>query len=60
MNLLLDTTIHIDRLLGTKERKESINKVLINNELYSSSYVYGEYLNNIVNQKNTKGIIVRI
>lgn len=30
MNLLLDTTIHIDRLLGTKKRKESINKVLIN------------------------------
>lgn len=48
MKILLDTTIHIDRLLGSKERKEAVSNILRDNELYSSTYVLGEYLNNIV------------
>lgn len=45
VNLLLDTTIQIDRFLGSKERKLAINKVLLNNKLFSSTYVLGEYYN---------------
>lgn len=45
MNLLLDTTIQIDRFLSSKERKEAINDVLKDNTLYSSTYVLGEYYN---------------
>lgn len=41
MNLLLDTTIQIDRFLSSKERKEAINDVLKDNTLYSSTYVLG-------------------
>lgn len=48
MNLLLDTTIQIDRATGSKERKEAVEKVLKGNKLYCSTYVLGEYYANIV------------
>ena len=43
MELFLDTTIQIDRVTGSNERKEEIEKVLKGNKLYCSSYVLGEY-----------------
>lgn len=49
MELLLDTTIQIDRITGSKERKKEIDKVLRGNQLYSSTYVLGEYNSNVVN-----------
>ena len=49
MDLLLDTTIQIDRLTGSKERKTAVAKVLDNNTLFCSTYVLGEYYNNLVN-----------
>lgn len=49
MDLLLDTTIQIDRIIGSKERKEAIQKVLKGNKLYCSTFVLGEYYSNIVN-----------
>lgn len=48
MNLLLDTTIQIDRVTASKQRKKEIEKVLLGNGLYCSTYVLGEYYNNIV------------
>lgn len=48
MNLLLDTTIQIDRITGSKERKQSLENVLNGNELYCSTYVLGEYYNTII------------
>lgn len=49
MNLLLDTTIQIDRITGSKERKKAVEEVLRGNQLYCTTYVLGEYYNNIVN-----------
>lgn len=49
MNLLLDTTIQIDRITGSNERKAAVEKVLSGNELFCSTYVLGEYMGNIVN-----------
>ena len=49
MKLLLDTTIQIDRITGSKERKEAVKKVLSDNDLYCSTYVLGEFYSNIVN-----------
>lgn len=48
MDLLLDTTIQIDRIIGSKDRKKSINKLLKDNKLFCSTYVLGEYYTNIV------------
>lgn len=45
MNLLLDTTIQIDRATGSKQRKKEIGEVLKGNKLYCSTYVLGEYCN---------------
>lgn len=49
MNLLLDTTIQIDRITGSKERKRAIMETLKNHKLFCSSYVKGEYYSNTVN-----------
>lgn len=49
MNILLDTTIQIDRITGSKERIEKVNAVLEGNDLYCTTYVLGEYYNNIIN-----------
>lgn len=49
MNLLLDTTIQIDRITGSKERLQAVDKVLSSNTLYCSTYVLGEFYSNIVN-----------
>ena len=49
MNILLDTTIQIDRLTGSKERKAAIEEVLRENDLFCSTYVLGEYYSNLVN-----------
>lgn len=49
MKLLLDTTIQIDRIIGSRERIFAVEKVLRNNELYCSTYVLGEFYANIVN-----------
>lgn len=48
MNLLLDTTIQIDRITGSKDRKKAIEKALGDNRLFCSTYVLGEYTANIV------------
>lgn len=48
MNILLDTTIQIDRITGSKDRKESIEKVLKGNDLFCSTYVLGEYYETLV------------
>ncbi|MCM1252696.1 MAG: hypothetical protein NC321_07725 [Clostridium sp.] len=49
MNLLLDTTIQIDRMMGAKERKKAVEKVLKDNTLFCSTYVLGEYYSTLVN-----------
>ncbi len=49
MNLLLDTTIQIDRITGSNERKAAVEKVLSGNELFCSTYVLGEYMGNVIN-----------
>lgn len=49
MDLLLDTTIQIDRITGTKERQRAIRETLEGNALFCSTYVLGEYYSNIVN-----------
>ena len=49
MNLLLDTTIQIDRITGSKERKKAIQDVLQGHRLFCSTYVKGEFYSNIVN-----------
>lgn len=50
MNLLLDTTIQIDRITGSRERKKPIKEVLKDNRLFCSTYVQGEYYSNIVKE----------
>ena len=42
MNLLLDTTIQIDRITGSKERKKAVEEILKDNRLFCSTYVLGE------------------
>lgn len=49
MDLLLDTTIQIDRITGTRERQSAVKEKLRGNELFCSTYVLGEYYSNIVN-----------
>lgn len=49
MNLLLDTTIQIDRITGSKERKRAVEEILKDNRLFCSTYVLGEYYANLVN-----------
>lgn len=49
MKALLDTTIQIDRILGSDNRKNSIDKVLKGKELVSTTYVLGEFYKNIIN-----------
>lgn len=49
MDLFLDTTIQIDRVTGSKKRKEEVEKVLKDNNLYCSAYVLGEYYATVVN-----------
>lgn len=49
MNILLDTTMQIDRITGSKERKKAIEDVLKGNDLFCSTYVLGEYYSNLVN-----------
>ncbi len=48
MDLLLDTTIQVDRITGSARRKEAIETVTKGNKLYCSTYVLGEYYDNIV------------
>lgn len=52
MNVLLDTTIQINRMFKPKER-EAIKKFIRENECYCSSYVLGEFKANIVNDFTT-------
>lgn len=49
MKAHLDTTIQIDRIFGSDKRKNRISDVLEGKELITSTYVLGEYFNNIVN-----------
>lgn len=49
MNLLLDTTVQIDRITGSKERQKAVQDTLKNHRLFCSTYVKGEYYSNIVN-----------
>lgn len=49
MNLLLDTTIQIDRITGSKERKNAVAAILQDHRLFCSTYVKGEFYSNIVN-----------
>lgn len=49
MKIHLDTTIQIDRIFGSDKRKNRISDVLDGKELITSTYVLGEYFNNIVN-----------
>lgn len=49
MNLLLDTTIQIDRITGSKERKSAVAAILKDHTLYCSTYVKGEFYSNLVN-----------
>lgn len=60
MDILLDTTIQIDRITGTKQRQKAIKDVLADRKVYSSTYVLGEYsiLQSIVN-KNIEAIIAK-
>lgn len=48
MDLFLDTTIQIDQVTGSKKRKEEVEKVLKDNDLYCSAYVLGEYYATVV------------
>lgn len=49
MKVHLDTTIQIDRIFGSDKRKSRIAEVLEGKELVTSTYVLGEYYNNMVN-----------
>lgn len=49
MKAHLDTTIQIDRIFGSNKRKNRISDVLEGKELVTSTYVLGEYYNNIIN-----------
>ncbi len=49
MDILLDTTIQIDKILSSKKRKKVIRDCLQGKECYSSTYVLGEFYKNIVN-----------
>lgn len=49
MKAVLDTTIQIDRILGSDKRISRIDKVLYGKELVSTTYVLGEYYKNIIN-----------
>lgn len=49
MRTLLDTTIQIDRILGSDKRKQRIKEILSGKELCSTTYVLGEYYKNIIN-----------
>lgn len=48
MDILLDTTIQIDRITGSKDRKSAIEKVLRGNNLFCSTYVLGEYYESLI------------
>lgn len=50
MNIMLETTIQIDRFLASNDKKNIIRDILDNdeNKIYSSTYVLGEYMSNIV------------
>ena len=48
MDILLDTTIQIDRITGTKQRQKAIKDVLADRKVYSSTYVLGEYYATVV------------
>ena len=47
MNLLLDTTIQIDRITGSKERKNAVAAILQDHRLFCSTYVKGEFYSRI-------------
>ena len=49
MKAVLDTTIQIDRILGSDIRISRIDEVLKGKELVSTTYVLGEYYKNIIN-----------
>lgn len=49
MNLLLDTTIQIDRITGSKKRQKAVMDTLKDHRLFCSTYVKGEYYSNIIN-----------
>ena len=48
MDILLDTTIQIDRITGTKQSQKAIKDVLAYRNVYSSTYVLGEYYATVV------------
>lgn len=47
LEILLDTTVQIDRIF-IRGRKEKIEKIIAENKCGSSTYVLGEYKNNII------------
>ncbi|MCL2572143.1 MAG: hypothetical protein FWE11_07035 [Defluviitaleaceae bacterium] len=48
MAAVLDTTVQIDRIFGSTDRKSRIRDMMANNECYSTQYVLGEYYATIV------------
>lgn len=48
MRVVLDTTIQIDRILGSDKRIDRINEILYDKELITTTYVLGEYYKNII------------
>lgn len=49
MKLFLDTTIQIDRIFGSSQKREAIKEVCTGKECWCSTYVLGEFYANIVN-----------
>jgi len=60
MGVVLDTTVQIGRIFGTKERKASIRDAIGHNECYSTVYVFGEYCSNILNDYVTMHSIIDV
>lgn len=48
-NLLLETTIQLFRVYGREEIKEKINDELIGKNLFSTSFVFREFLRTVIN-----------
>lgn len=48
MDVLLDTTVQIDRATGSRQRQKAVKDVLAGRKAYSSTYVLGEYYATVV------------
>ncbi|MCL1845126.1 MAG: hypothetical protein FWF77_04400 [Defluviitaleaceae bacterium] len=58
MDIVLDTTVQIDRVLGSKKRKSRISEAIAKKECFSTMYVLGEYNSTIIKNYVTMYAII--